>query len=57
MKRINILKLETPVHGYNYNVQVLNTTDGNNFYYTGQGKYFHTEKEALDYKKEMEVKR
>ena len=35
-----------------YNVQLLSSTDGNNWYYTGFGHFFKTKEEAIGYIKE-----
>lgn len=49
-----ILEKIEPVHGYKYNVKVLRTVDGINYYNCGCGKYFKTEKEAQVYKRTCE---
>ena len=41
-----IEKLNFPVEGYEYNVQIWRSVDGNNYYYCGDGKYFRTQAEA-----------
>ena len=39
-----------------YNVQLLFSTDGNNWYYTGCGHFFKTEEEAMAYIQKGEKK-
>lgn len=54
MKRAIIEKLDQPVHGYRYNVQIETSTDGGkNFLYSGNGRYFKTLEEAENYKNEV----
>ena len=47
-----------PLDGiYNYNAQVWLSLDGKNYYYTGHGKFFRTEAEAIAYKEEVESRK
>lgn len=51
MKRVIIEKLDQPVHGYRYNVQIETSADkGKTFLYCGNGRYFKTLEEAENYK-------
>lgn len=55
-RKYNIEKTELPIDGvYNYNVQVLISVDGGeNYYYTGIGRFVKTKKEARQYIQEYE---
>ena len=48
-RKYNIDRIDNPVDGYGYNVQVFMTVDGENFYYCGIGKFCKTEQDAQDY--------
>lgn len=50
--KVHIHKLAFPVDGYQYNAQKWFSLDGENYYYTGHGKYFRTLAEAEAYKEE-----
>lgn len=52
--RVHIYKLAFPVDVYNYNAQKWFSLDGENYCYTGHGKYFRTLEEAEAYKEENE---
>ena len=52
--KVEIIKLDLPVDGYNYNAQKWFSFDGNTCVYTGHGKYFKTLAEAEAYRKEQE---
>ena len=55
IRRINLEQLHFPVDGYLYIVKTLTSVDGGKtFWYSGNSKYFKTEAEALDYKKQQE---
>lgn len=49
-------KLAFPVDGYKYNVQILRSVDGVNFYYCGNGKYFKEYRAAVKYMNEINRK-
>ena len=49
-----VLEKIEPVHGYKYSVKVLRTIDRVNYYNSGCGKYFKTEKDAQAYKRACE---
>lgn len=55
-RKYRIEKTSFPIDGvYNYNVQVLISIDGgNNYYYSGIGKFCKTRKDAKKYIQEYE---
>jgi hypothetical protein len=54
-RKYNVEKLSFPIDNiYNYNVQVLTSVDGENYFYCGIGKFCRTEEEANNYITEYE---
>lgn len=52
--RVYIKKYNEPLNNkFNYNVQVYYSTDNQNFYYAGTGKFCRTLKEAKKYKSKI----
>lgn len=49
IERLEIHELFFPVDGYKFNVQIWRSVDGNNWYYCGDGKYFRTIEEVLNF--------
>lgn len=57
MKRAyKLTKTSFEIDGYRYNVVVLLSLDGRNYYYAGIGRFVHDLKEANEYVKEYESK-
>ena len=53
-KRLEIHELAFPVDGYRFNVQIWQSIDnGKTWYYAGQGKYFQTIQEVLNFQHEF----
>lgn len=47
LEKRELKKLDFPVCGYGYNVQIVRSVDGGaSWFYCGNGKYFKTEDEA-----------
>lgn len=55
IKTVLIKRFYYPVNGYKYNAEIFTSLDGGKtFWYTGNGKFFRTRKEAVAYKKKIE---
>lgn len=55
INRYSIEPLETPEHGYRYNVRELTSADGGqSFFYTGNGRFCRTKAEAQAYTENRE---
>ncbi len=55
LRKYRVEKMDYSVDGYSYMVKLVTSLDGGkSFYYCGDGKYFKTEQEALQWKAEQE---
>ena len=55
-KKVNVYKLKNPIEEFKYNVQILFSSDGTNWYYCGFGRFCKTIEEVESYKKMWNIK-